>query len=137
MIGGSALTFASAMMFRAVIPCAAMLAGCTVQPASRVASVTGAERCVSAGAVSGRYVLPPDAIMFEMLGPVNYRNVLARPCPGLARLGRSAAILFESSTNGQLCAGDRVRLFDARDTGPGRLAEAPVCELGQFIPSVR
>jgi hypothetical protein len=119
-----------------LIPAIAVLTGCAVRPAVSAAP-SGGERCMSAAAVSGRYVLPPDSIIFETLGPVNYRNILARPCVGLARLGRSAAIVFENSTGGRICAGDRVRLFDARDTGSRRLAEAPVCELGQFMPSAR
>ena len=120
-----------------ILSLAAMTA-CAAQPTLPAApSATGAERCVWAAGVSGRYVLPPDSIMFEMLGPVNYRNVLARACPGLTRLGGSATIVFESSMGGQICAGDRVRLSDARDSGPNRLAGAQTCELGPFVPSTR
>ena len=124
------------MKFGAFLLSIAALTGCAVQPTAPAAA-SRAERCVSAAAVSGRHVLPPDSIMFEMLGPVNYRNVLARPCPGLTRLGTSAAIVFETSTNGQICAGDRVRLFDSRASGPNRLRGAPVCELGWFVPLAR
>lgn len=126
-----------AMRIIAFILWGAALTGCAVQPSGRSTSVGIAQRCLSAAAVSGRYVLAPDSIMFEMAGPKNYRNILARPCPGLVRLGPSAGIVFENSSDGQICAGDRVRLFDARGSGPSRMAGAPVCELGQFIPSVR
>jgi hypothetical protein len=76
--------------------------------------------------------MPPDSILFEMVGRVSYRNRLAARCSGLERLGQSAGILLEHSAGGLICAGDPVRLFDSRDTGPNRLAGAPTCRLGTF-----
>jgi len=133
---GASFATGACMRIGALVAALAMLTGCAVQPQGSLSSQAGT-RCVSAAAISGRYVLPPDSIMFEMNGPVSYRNVLARPCPGLERLGQSAAIVFESSAGGQICAGDRVRLFDSRDRGPGRLATAPACQLGIFVPVPR
>lgn len=69
-----------------------------------------------------------------MIGRTDIRNVVATPCLSLQRLGPSAAIVFDNSTGGQICNGDRVRLFDSRDTGPNRLAGAQICVLGPFIP---
>ena len=110
-----------------------LLAGCAAQPETRLAS--GARQCVSAAAISGRYAAPPDAIIFDMLGPTDFRNTVAGPCPSLQRLGPSAAIVFDNSTGGQICSGDRVRLFDSRDAGPNRLAGAQICILGPFVPA--
>lgn len=124
------------MRFETLLAFAAVLAGCAVRPDGATVSPAGPRRCLSASAVSGRYVAAPDSIMFEVGGKLRYRNVLARPCPGLARLGGSAGILFESSTGGEICSGDPVRFFDSRDTGPNRLL-GPVCRLGAFVPSPR
>lgn len=112
-----------------------MLTGCAAQPNSRLAS--GARQCVSSAAISGRYALRPNSIMFEMTGPVDYRNTLATECRSLERLGSSAAMVFENSTPGQICSGDRVRLFDARGTGPDQLSGAAVCVLGPFMAVLR
>lgn len=108
-----------------------MLTGCAAQPDSRLAS--GARQCVSSAAISGRYPVPPNSITFEMTGPTDYRNTLPTQCRSLERLGQSAAMIFENSTPGQICSGDRVRLFDARGTGPIGLRGAEVCVLGPFI----
>lgn len=109
-----------------------VLTGCAAQPPARLAS--GTQQCLSAAAISGRYAVPPNSIMFDMIGRTNFRNDLATACPSLQRLGQSAAIVFDSSSGGQICSGDRVRLFDSRDMGPNRLAGAQICVLGPFIP---
>ena len=109
-----------------------LLAACSVQPQPSLPA--GAKRCIPAASIVGRYVAPPGGIMFEMTGAPHFRNTLSRPCPGLDRLGSSAGIVFENSSGGQVCAGDRVRVFDARDLGPNRLNGAAACVLGPFVP---
>jgi hypothetical protein len=71
--------------------------------------------------------------MFEVAGPLNYRNALAQECRGLERLGSSAEFVFENPQGGQLCRGDRVRVLDSRDTSPIRIQAATLCILGDFV----
>jgi hypothetical protein len=116
----------------------AALAACSAQPPPprqvAAAAAAGAQDCISTNQIAGRHVLPPNSVMFEVVGPVNYRNDLIGECPGLARLGSTGAIEFENPMGGRLCRNDRIRIFDpigARATG---VRSFPACRLGTFVP---
>jgi len=115
---------------------AGALLGCAAPAPQPNASVAGARQCIPASQVSGRYVDPPNAILIEA-GRVNYRSELRAGCPEAARLGGVGSIVFETSTGGQICRGDRVRIFDPRDANPARVSSASVCVLGPFVPIPR
>jgi hypothetical protein len=115
------------------------LAGCTAQASTQHAAAVppGAQSCISLDRISGRHVQPPNSIVFEAVGPVNYRNDLIGDCPGLARLGTAAAIEYENPTGKQLCRNDRIRVFDPVEARVGGIRSSPVCRLGSFVPIPR
>ena len=114
------------------------VASCTAAPPpQQAAAVPGARSCLSLDQVSGRYTAPPNSVIFETVGPVIYRNDLASRCPGIERLGASAAIAFDTGPGGQVCRGDRIRIFDPIESRATGIASNPACVLGDFIPIAR
>ncbi|WP_294173367.1 hypothetical protein [uncultured Sphingomonas sp.] len=84
--------------------------------------------------VAGRRAVGPGTVLFETVGPTNYVNQLRGRCPSLARLGSTATISVASGGQaGQLCSGDRIRVFDPVELGGGRLESYPTCVLGRFV----
>jgi len=114
----------------------AAVAGCSPvpQPVAQTASATTL-RCLSLQQVAGRRVLPDGSLLFETVGPVNYRNRLVSQCPGAVRLGTSATVSIASGAeDGRLCRGDRVRIADPVETAGASLAAIPTCILADFEP---
>jgi hypothetical protein len=73
-----------------------------------------------------------------MVGGVTYRNHLAQVCPGMDRLGSSAAIdSINRGEGAQLCRGDRIRVYDAAEIKATDAAQAPTCVLGDFVALTR
>ena len=116
----------------------ATLIGCTAAPPppgqQAMAMPPGAQNCIPLSQIAGRRVEPPNSVMFEVAGPVNYRNDLIGECPGLARLGSTAAIEFVNPTGSQICRDDRIRVFDPVEAKATGIRGEPVCRLGAFIP---
>lgn len=111
---------------------AALVASC--QPVEPVAPVVGQSvQCIALDRVGGRRVVE-GGILFEMTGPVDYRNALAGACPGLARLGTSGSVSIVSAQGSQLCRGDRIRIADPVETAATGLRGYPTCVLGDFVP---
>ncbi|WP_300974931.1 hypothetical protein [Sphingomonas sp. LHG3406-1] len=95
---------------------------------------TNAASCISLAIVGGRRVIAPDTLLFEAVGPNDYRNRLTGLCPATERLGSSATIVLLDGQGSQICAGDRVRIVDPAEE---RVASASTCQLGRFEPVVR
>lgn len=89
-----------------------------------------ARSCISLANIGGRRVVAPDTLLFEMAGPVNFRNRLATHCPPTVRLGPSATVVFLNPQGGQICTGDRVRIVDFAEN----IATSPECLVGPFEP---
>ena len=104
--------------------------------APAVSPVQGAQgvSCISLASVAGRRVVGADTLLFETAGPNDYRNRLASHCPATQRIGTSASVALLDVQGSQLCAGDRVRIFDPLED---RVAAAPTCRLGNFEPVPR
>jgi hypothetical protein len=117
------------------------LGACTAAPppASRPAQAAAATtRCISSDQIAGRHLDGPGTLEFEMVGGVTYRNQLAQVCPGMDRLGSSAAIdSINRGEGAQLCRGDRIRVYDAAEIKATDAAKAPTCVLGDFIALTR
>jgi hypothetical protein len=117
----------------ALTAAALCLSGCA--PAVPAASTRSEGlACIRLSEVAGRRVVAADTLLFEMAGPVDYTNRLAGSCPASRRLGPGASIALLDVGDGLLCAGERVRLFDPVED---RLAPAPNCRLGRFLPAAR
>jgi len=109
------------------------LGACNAQPtAAPPLTQAGAQvNCIDLTTVSGRHVLPPNAVLFDTVGGLSYRNDLVGTCPSAARADASAIIQTESQSP-RLCRDDRIRIYDpveARATGASAF---PVCRLGSF-----
>ena len=120
-------------MKRMLVVLFAGLGACSVQPtAAPPLEASGAQaNCIDLTRVSGRHVLPPSAVVFDLVGGVSYRNDLQGSCPSAARADASAIIQTESQSP-RLCRDDRIRIYDpveARATGASAF---PVCRLGSF-----
>jgi hypothetical protein len=118
-----------------VIACfSAALAGCAAAPEPQLqAQSTQAARCISLQQVAGRRVLSDGSVLFEGVGPFDFRNRLASQCPGAARIARSAVVSIVEPTSGnQLCRGDRIRITDPVETGAAGTLREPSCILGDF-----
>ena len=97
-----------------------------------------ATRCISLQQVAGRRVLADGSVLFESLGPVDYRNRLASQCPGVNRISRSAVIsIVTASPGNQLCRGDRIRVTGLGETSVTGMLDAPSCILADFDPVAR
>jgi hypothetical protein len=114
---------------------AAALLGCSpVATQSLQQGATASRSCISLTQVAGRRAVGPQAVLFETVGPTNYLNQLRGPCPPLARLRSTATISVASGGNGgQLCSGDRIRVFDPAELQGRQLTGYPTCVLGDFI----
>ncbi len=113
---------------------AASLQACTGAPVDEHARSGAGLSCISLTQVAGRRAVGPGTVLFETVGPTNYVNQLRGRCPSLARLGSTATISVASGGQaGQLCSGDRIRVFDPVELGGGRLESYPTCVLGRFV----
>jgi hypothetical protein len=106
---------------------------CNAQPtaAPPLAEAGAQVNCIDLPRVSGRHVLPPSSVVFDMVGGLSYRNDLQGNCPSAARADPSAIIQTESQSS-RLCRDDRVRIYDPVEmqaTGPRATSE---CRLGAF-----
>lgn len=116
------------------------LVGCAIHspPPGGQATAADAVQCIALNQVAGRRVVDGTSVLFEMSGPVDYRNALGGNCPGLARLGSTATISIASGgEGGRLCRGDRVRVVDPVETGRAGAVVAPTCVLDSFTPVAR
>jgi hypothetical protein len=115
---------------------AVLLTGCTAEPPEPGKSIRTAGapvECLNLDRIVSRRPSGEGSILFETTGGRNYRNVLPGQCPGLERAGPGHIVEVEA-TGGQLCRGDRVRVYDpieARNMGSGAF---PQCRLGVFAP---
>jgi hypothetical protein len=115
---------------------AAALLGCSPVATPLLQETAQASRsCISLTQVGGRRAVGPQAVLFETVGSTNYVNRLRSLCPPLARLGRTATISIASGGDGgQLCSGDRIRVFDPAELQSKQVTGSPTCVLGDFIP---
>jgi hypothetical protein len=115
---------------------AIVLTGCTAEPPEPGKSIRTAGapiECLSLDQIVSRRPSGERSILFETTGGRAYRNDLPEQCPGLEHAGPSHIVEVEA-TGGQLCRGDRVRVYDpieARNIGSGAF---PQCRLGDFAP---
>ena len=111
----------------------AALAGCAVAPPPAQQVASQGPNCIALDRVVGRRAVAPNAVEFDLIGGTRVRNQLATVCPGIERLGDLAAIAITSPTHsGQLCSGDRVRIFDPVEARATGLQSYPECVLGDF-----
>lgn len=116
---------------------ALLATGCAPEP-REPESLTGAAaapvECVNLDQIVSRRPAANGSILFEVAGGRIYRNELPGRCVGVERAGPSHIVEVEA-TGGQLCRGDRIRVYDpieARNIGPGAF---PQCRLGSFLPT--
>jgi hypothetical protein len=114
------------------------ITGCNAQPTAAPAILPQQAQvnCIDLAQVAARRVLPPNAVLFEMVGGINYRGELVGGCPGAERADGSAIIQTETQST-RLCRDDHIRIYDpveAKATGARSFA---VCRVGGFtaIPS--
>lgn len=111
---------------------AAAVAAAQSQPATPAPSAE-ARSCIPLDQVVARRTVGASAVEFDLIGGKSYRNDLARACPGIERLGSSAAIAITTGAEtGMLCAGDRVKIFDPVEIKATGLQTYPHCQLGKF-----
>ncbi|MDQ4086860.1 MAG: hypothetical protein M3177_02420, partial [Pseudomonadota bacterium] len=91
--------------------------------------------CIATSQIVARRAAPPNAVIFEMAGARTYRSAV-EACPRLERASASDTISFDVH-GGQLCSGDRFRVFDPSEPRAGGLASIPECRLGEFTRVVR
>ena len=72
-------------------------------------------------------------MLFETLGTTNYVNQLRGQCPPLVGLASTATISVASGEGGQLCSGDRIRVFDPAEQQGRQVTGDPTCVLGKFV----
>jgi hypothetical protein len=115
------------------------LVGCAAAPGPQLQAQTNqSARCIPLQQVAGRRVLSDGSVLFESIGPFDFRNRLASQCPGAARISRSAVIsIVELSSGNQLCKGDRIRITDPVETGAAGTLREPSCILADFEPVPR
>ena len=78
-----------------ILPLIAALAACAAAPSPQLQAQAQAgqtTRCISLQQVAGRRVLSDGSVLFESIGPFDFRNHLASQCPGTIRISRSAVI---------------------------------------------
>ncbi len=107
----------------------AAVGACNAQPPS--ASPLAQVNCIDLARVSGRRVLPPSAVLFEMVGGISYRNDLQGTCPSAAR-GDGTAIVQTESQSPRLCRDDHVRIYDPVEARATGATSFPPCRLGSF-----
>ena len=111
------------------------MTGCGNPPAPPGQVSAASSRCIATSQIAGRRVVAPTTLQFEMIGPVDYINDVGAGCPATARLGSAATIsIVSGGEGGQLCRGDRVRIFDPVEAKATGLAAEPQCVLGNFTP---
>ena len=109
------------------------VAACSAQPTAAPPAIAQATQanCIDLTRVTARRVLPPNAVLFEMAGGLNYRGELVGSCPGAERANGSEIIQTETQGT-QLCRDDHIRIYDpveAKATGSGSF---PICRVGGF-----
>lgn len=109
------------------------LAGCSAQPSASppLAEASGQVNCIDLAQVSGRRVVAPNAVEFEMVGGLTYRNELQGSCPSAAR-GDPSAIIQTESQSTRICRDDRIRIYDPVEARATGASSFPVCRLGSF-----
>lgn len=114
---------------------AGSLHGCAQAPGDSPASGgTAALDCITLTQVAGRRAVGLGTVLFETVGPNDYVNQLRGACPPLERLGTTATISIASGgQGGQLCSGDRIRVFDPVELAGNRVTGYPTCVLGRFV----
>jgi hypothetical protein len=120
-------------MKRMLVLLFAGVGACNAQPAPAppLATAGAQANCIDLTRVSGRRVLPPSAVLFEMVGDVSYRNDLQGSCPSAARADPSAIIQTESQSP-RLCRDDRIRIYDPVEARATGASSFPLCRLGSF-----
>ena len=97
------------------------------------APASQAKRCIFLDQVVARRTVVPNAVEFDVVGGITYRNDLATACKSIERLGPSAVIgVTSDGDTGMLCAGDRVKIFDPVEVKATGLRSYPYCRLGNF-----
>ena len=106
---------------------------CNAQPraAPPLADASAPVNCIDLATVSGRRVLPPNAVVFDTVGGITYRNDLQGTCPSATRADASAIIQTESQSP-RLCRDDRIRIYDPVEAKATGASSFPVCRLGSF-----
>jgi hypothetical protein len=121
-------------MKHALVVLFAGVGACNAQPVTAPPSLlaAGAQvECIDLQQVSGRRVLPPSAIQFDMVGGVSYRNDLQDSCPSVARADASS-IIETLSQSTRVCRDDRVRIYDPVEARATEARSFPTCRLGSF-----
>ncbi|WP_395623754.1 hypothetical protein [Sphingomonas daechungensis] len=117
----------------ALVGMTAAAAALAANPTAEPSATTKANRCVPLDQIVGRRTVGPNAVEFDVVGGVTYRSELARPCAGVERLGSSAAIAITTGAEtGDICEGDRVKIFDPVEVQATGLRNYPHCQLGKF-----
>jgi hypothetical protein len=114
---------------------AAAIAVASGPPSAEPTKDPKARSCIPLDQVVGRRTAGANAVEFDLIGGVTYRNELASSCVGIERLGPGATIAVTNAESGTLCAGDRVKLFDPVEVRATGLRSYPYCRLGSFVVS--
>jgi hypothetical protein len=107
------------------------LAACTAQPPRAPIVAQGGPSCIDLRQVTGRRVIPPSAVLFDVPGPVSYRAELEGRCAARAQVNGSEIVQTETQTT-HLCRDDRVRIYDpveAKATGPRSFPECRIISI--------
>ena len=117
------------------ITAAATAVAASSPPAAGPSQALKPRSCIPLDQVIARRTVGSNAVEFDMIGGVTYRNEFEKACPGIERLGSSAAIAITNAETGTLCAGDRVKIFDPAEIKATGLRNDPFCRLGSFAVS--
>ena len=110
-------------------------ASCGGRPPVAGRVLAASAQCIATSQIAGRRVVAPSLLRFDMIGPVDYVSDVGPGCSATTRLGSSAAIsIVSGGDGGQLCRGDRVRIFDTVEAKATRFSAEPQCVLGDFRP---
>jgi hypothetical protein len=102
-------------------------------PAAAPTHASKIRTCIPLDQIVARRAAGPNAVEFDVIGGITYRNALESACSGIERLGSSAAIAVTNAESGTLCTGDRVKVFDPVEVQGTSLRSHPYCRLGKFI----
>jgi len=128
----TAMKIAISLALAGVTAAAAAVAAVSPQ-ATAPEPASNAKRCIFLDQVVARRTIAPNAVEFEVVGGITYRNDMATECKSVARLGPSAIIgVTSDGDTGMLCAGDRVKIFDPVEVKATGLRSYPYCRLGNF-----
>lgn len=118
-------------IFLVSVAAAGLLQGCMAQaPETAATAMAGERRCIPARQVTGRRMISPTALEFDV-GPITYRNNLPAACPGIE--GRMALDTLQVEVTGaDICAGDSFRAVDPVQAKVVGATAFPRCRLGSF-----